>query len=623
VAPDPEPAPRTPADIPLGCEESLRTAATHAGDSAAGATRALPSDAPPVIPDVTFEKTLGRGGMGTVFKGRQITLDRAVAVKAIHPALAQDRSFVERFEREAKVLAKLAHANIVACYQAGRCGATGQHYLLMEFVEGHDLLKHVKGQGPLGEHDALAIALQVAEGLEHALEAGVIHRDVKPENILLKPVSRAATWIGVQAKIVDLGLAALARPDPDSLRLTAAGTALGTPLTMAPEQADAPDSVDHRADIYALGCTLFFAVTGRFPHEGNTVAQVLSKKLRDETPDARSLRADLGEGTARLIRKMMSFEPANRPGTYDELTSLLASEVARFPGPPQRASTRLGPNVASDLKEAAPPEASRKEAPPPGEGPPLQQTSRLPRVALAALLVIAAGAGVFMISPRTASPPPPAPIAPLPPPPTVAIDREPPRLGWGDPWQAFGVGDQRFEHLDREPPKAWLKHGDDEDDDVCNVQTKGAPAFGYFKCNLDGAVRVDGFVIPKTTTELGLHVVLDAATLDVSVQCLGSYRPGLEPPETERQWELGITSLSDGPPPKTVARVKGMRLHLSSVLAQGTLWARLRDVPGSGWVKAPAPGKLTRLGLYVKDGVGAFTRFTVETAHEERGLPGR
>ncbi|MEZ0230606.1 MAG: serine/threonine-protein kinase, partial [Planctomycetota bacterium] len=317
---------------------------------------AKPSDRPPTIPDVTLEKTLGQGGMGTVYKGRQITLDRAVAVKAIHPNLAADRTFVDRFEREAKVLAKLSHANIVTCYSAGTCRETGKHYLLMEYVEGEDLLKRVRKNGPLGERDAMIIARQVAEGLEHALEAGVIHRDVKPENILLKPVQgRTASSLGVQAKIVDLGLAALAQPDKEALRLTEAGTSLGTPLTMAPEQAEAPDSIDHRVDIYALGCTLFFALTGRFPHEGTTIAQVLSKKLRDETPNPKTLRPDLGDSTAKLVLQMMAFAPASRPATYEQLVAQLDAEIARLPGPStgRLSSARIETSTNAG-KEAAP-----------------------------------------------------------------------------------------------------------------------------------------------------------------------------------------------------------------------------------------------------------------------------
>jgi serine/threonine protein kinase len=594
-----------------------------------------------VIADVTYEKTLGKGGMGTVFKGRQTTLDRAVAVKAIHPALAEDRSFVERFEREAKVLAKLAHPNVVACYQAGRCAATGQHYLLMEFVDGQDLLKYVKTHGPLGERDALAIALQVAEGLEHALEAGVIHRDVKPENILLKPVPRAATWIGVQAKIVDLGLAALARPDPETQRITVAGTTLGTPLTMAPEQAEAPDSIDHRADIYALGCTLFYAVTGRFPHEGGTIAQVLSKKLRDETPDARSVRANLGEGTALLVRKMMSFDPAARPATYEELTALLEAEIARLPGPPQRTSTKLGPGIASDpAAMTAPlpvPVKSPAKAPEASDpGPARQEASKGPRIALAAFLLVLAGGGAFMISTRfTAAPPaptptpptltppgptPPTPAPPAPPktPPASAAETEPPRLAWGEPWQVFGSGATRFERLDLEPKeKVWLPPGDDAEDEICNVQTAGGPAFGYFKCALEGAVRVDGFVIPKTTKELGLHLVFEGgASVDVAVQCLEEYDAANDPPDKERRWAVRIANAPGGPRIKVFEKGKGIRQNFSAVLARGTLWAHLRDVPSSEWVQAPVPGKLARLGLYVKDGVGAFDKFAVETASE-------
>ena len=224
----------------------------------------------PHIPDVTILSTVGTGGQGVVFRGHQEYLDRAVAVKVLHRHI--DPSFSKRFQREAKLLAGLQHPNIISCHQAGV--TDDDHcYMVMEFIDGPDLHDFVESSGRLGVMDALSIVRDVALGLEHGLESSIIHRDVKPQNVLLQ---RQSSTTGekqpvpkrFRAKLADLGLARCTTDRGDVPQLTTQGAVMGTPTTMAPEQFDAPDDVDHRADIYGLGCVLYYALTGKPAFEG-------------------------------------------------------------------------------------------------------------------------------------------------------------------------------------------------------------------------------------------------------------------------------------------------------------------------------------------------------------------
>src|SRR5262245_44994286 len=206
------------------------------------------------FPQLELLELLGRGGMGAVYKARQKNLDRIVALKVIPPEAAKDPTFAERFQREARAMARLNHANIVTVYDFGQVGEV--YYLLMEYVDGVNL-RHALRAARLAPTEALAIVPQICDALQYAHDQGVVHRDIKPENILLDRLGRV--------KIADFGLAKMLSQSPDNFTLTGTQQVMGTPRYMAPEQIERPSAVDHRADIYSLGVVFYEMLTGELP----------------------------------------------------------------------------------------------------------------------------------------------------------------------------------------------------------------------------------------------------------------------------------------------------------------------------------------------------------------------
>lgn len=249
------------------------------------------------FPQLEILELIGRGGMGAVYKARQKALDRLVALKILPPDVSRDASFAGRFAREAKVLAKLNHPNIVTLYEFGE--TEGLYYFLMEYVEGVNL-RQLLGAGKIPPKEALAIVPPICDALQFAHDRGIVHRDIKPENILLNKDG--------QVKIADFGVAKIVGPDSVSdpsvradpsevsVEVTEAGSMIGTPHYMAPEQHDHPGEVDHRADIYSLGVVFYQMLTGELP---DREVEAPSKKLQiDVRLDEVVLRA-LEENPAR------------------------------------------------------------------------------------------------------------------------------------------------------------------------------------------------------------------------------------------------------------------------------------------------------------------------------------
>lgn len=252
------------------------------------------------IPGYQIISKLGKGAMATVYKARQLSLDRIVAVKVLPRKMSENPEFVERFYKEGKAAARLAHNNIVQAIDVG-CSADGLHYFVMEYIEGKTLYDIMQpppvGEGrTFSEQEALDICIQMAEALIHAHARGLIHRDIKPKNILLTPQ-------GV-AKLTDLGLAR-ATDDKDAAE-SEAGKAYGTPYYISPEQIRGEIDIDHRADLYSLGATFYHLVTGRPPFEGETPSAVMHKHLKQPLVPPDHLNTSLSAGIGEVIEVAMA-----------------------------------------------------------------------------------------------------------------------------------------------------------------------------------------------------------------------------------------------------------------------------------------------------------------------------
>ncbi len=261
---------------------------------------------------------LGQGGMGVVFKARHRRLGRVGALKILPPSFARDRQAVMRFRREVEAAGRLKHPNVVAAVDADE--DRGVHFLVMEFVEGRDLDHVVRERGPMPVSQALDCLIQAARGLEAAHAQGIVHRDIKPANLMLDSAGTV--------RVLDLGLARLvdaANPFGKTTggRLTESGMYMGTIDYMAPEQAEDSHRVDHRADIYSLGCTLYFLLNGREPFDGATVLKRLMAHMERPAPSLRTKRPEVPAGLEAIYQKMMAKSPADRPASMTELISLL------------------------------------------------------------------------------------------------------------------------------------------------------------------------------------------------------------------------------------------------------------------------------------------------------------
>lgn len=275
----------------------------------------------PEIPEVALEVELGRGGMGVVYRGRQTYLNRLVAVKVLKPEIGGEE-YTARFRREATLLAGLAHPHIVACHHAGAL-ADGACFLVMEFIDGPNLWQHVRAHGPLTPRAVVDVIRDIAAALRYAQGKGIIHRDVKAENILLAPGGGDAEF-PFTAKLVDLGLARPVAAVGDAA-LTRQGVLLGTPTTMAPEQFDNPEAVDHRADMYGLGCAAFQALTGEAAFRGVSLMDIVAAKASGQVPDPVERRRDCPPAVAAFIRRLLARHPEDRFATYDALIAACAA----------------------------------------------------------------------------------------------------------------------------------------------------------------------------------------------------------------------------------------------------------------------------------------------------------
>ena len=310
----------TPPPVPSPLGPPPRSAPVADSCPAAAADARTHSAPPAHVPGYRIERTLGTGGMGTVYLARQLSLDRPVALKVMSRRWSADPVFAARFTREAYAAALLSHPNVVQIYDIGE--ADGLRFFSMEYVAGRSLADVVREAGRLDPETAVGYALQAARGLKHAHDRGLIHRDVKPDNLLLDDQ-------GI-VKVADLGLVktpnlhpAQDRPagNPDDpaggllslpADMTGVRMALGTPAYMAPEQCRDAARVDHRADVYALGCTLYVLVTGRAPFDGDTAVALMTQHAYQPLVPPEAVTARVPKELSAVIQKMMAKDPADR-----------------------------------------------------------------------------------------------------------------------------------------------------------------------------------------------------------------------------------------------------------------------------------------------------------------------
>lgn len=301
---------------------------------------------------------IGRGGMGDVYKAQHKVMNRVVALKVIKPELVRNDAAVARFQREVQAAARLHHPRIVTAYDAEQAG--NLHYLVMEFVDGVNLDEVIRDRGALPVAEACNYVQQAAEGLRQAHEHSMVHRDIKPHNLMLGPNG--------QVRILDFGLAGFATEseliDADAThvednattprQLTTMGSVMGTPDYIAPEQARDAHSADIRADIYSLGCTLYCLLTGEPPHRSDSVIEKLKAHAEHEPEAIDSVRVDVPEELADVVRRMMAKDPAERFQTPSEVADALAPfvDVHRTDGGDRRTGDALVPAASEPMRFA-------------------------------------------------------------------------------------------------------------------------------------------------------------------------------------------------------------------------------------------------------------------------------
>jgi len=280
-----------------------------------------------------LERPLGHGGMASVYLGRDSELDRPVAVKLLAENAAADAGLRERFVREARMAARLSHPNVVSIYDAGE--DDGRPYIVMECVQGETLSELLARRGRLPPKEARALALQAARGLAHAHAAGLVHRDIKPQNLLLREDGTL--------KIADFGIARAA----DGTALTQVGTVLGTAAYLAPEQA-LGEEVGPAADVYSLGAVLYELLTGRPPYEFDSLADLADKQRRHAIAPVRELAPDVPRDLEDVVMRCLARNPAYRPANLEQELAPSAPEppTERLPAARRPSRRRLWLGVA-------------------------------------------------------------------------------------------------------------------------------------------------------------------------------------------------------------------------------------------------------------------------------------
>jgi len=284
----------------------------------------------PKIPGIELEREIATGSYAVVYRGRQLSPERPVAVKVLleRSGTDEERSFA-RFEREGELLSTLRHPGIVEYFGSG-VTERGRAYLIMELVDGPNLRDHVDTHGAMPCDVVIALGKRIAEALRHAQGQGIMHRDVKAENILLHRVGTDDHGReSFEAKLADLGLA---RPNDSEIStgITLKGAIVGTPSIMAPEQFQEVDDIDYRVDIYALGCVMYLAMTGESPFGRGSLPEMAFRKVHLPAPLANKVSPEVSTVAAEFIARMMHADREKRPQTYDELIEFFSGWSKRM-----------------------------------------------------------------------------------------------------------------------------------------------------------------------------------------------------------------------------------------------------------------------------------------------------
>jgi predicted Ser/Thr protein kinase len=276
------------------------------------------------------EKLLGTGGMSSVYLARDTELERTVAIKVLHDHHARDRQFVERFRREARAMARLTHPNVVTVIDRGE--DKGREFIVFEHIPGENLKELLERQGPLPVADAVRIGQEVSRGLAFAHEHGIVHRDVKPHNVLVAPDGAV--------KVTDFGIARSLDTDE---ALTETGTVLGTSDYLSPEQAYGKP-LDERSDQYSLGILLFELLTGEVPYTGRTLGEVALRHLHEPVPSLRERRPDVPVELDAAVQRALAKQPEDRFDSTEGLTAALDAlgPLPASPAPPPARPRRAG-----------------------------------------------------------------------------------------------------------------------------------------------------------------------------------------------------------------------------------------------------------------------------------------
>ncbi len=270
-----------------------------------------------------IEQLIKRGGMGSVYRGKHVMMDKTVAVKVLRPSLAGDDVVVARFSREAKAASRISHPHAVSVTDFGEA-ENGVVFLVMEYLDGRTLKDLIRSEGPMRLDRAVEIVRQVSGALDAAHQQGVIHRDLKSDNIMLSQTN-GGDW----AKVLDFGIAKIQQPegvrDHD---ITAANLVVGTPQYMSPEQCSQAGPLDARSDVYSLGVIVFEMLAGRVPFTGESPTVIMMKQVGDEPPSVLEARPDLPASIDDLIKKALAKQPANRFQTAGALSEALTQAAA-------------------------------------------------------------------------------------------------------------------------------------------------------------------------------------------------------------------------------------------------------------------------------------------------------